>query len=464
MAGTSMFGILSDRTFRHLFGAQVLSLLGSGLATVALALLAYDLAEGSAGLVLGTAFAIKMIAYVGISPLAGVLAGHFPRRGLLVTLDVCRGALVILLPFVTEVWHVYVLVFLFQSCSAAFTPTFQATIPDVLTDERAYTRALSLSRMAYDLESLLSPALAALLLMFIGFHWLFLGTSLGFLVSALLVLSVSLPRPETAGQVTRRLSDRLMRGARIYLATPRLRGLFALSLAVAAAGSMVIVNTVVLVRERLDGNEEMVAVFLAAYGAGSMMVALTLPGLLERVDERRAMLAGAFIAVAGLSGAVVISGVPDGLLIWAVLGAGTALILTPSGRLLARSSHAEDRPALYAAHFAMSHACWLLAYPLAGWLGLYRGLSETFLLMAVLAAVAALLALRQWPAGDPRVIEHEHGEMRHAHAHVHDEHHQHDHDGWEGPEPHVHEHRHAAVRHSHVYVIDDHHPEWARGF
>ena len=68
------------------------------------------------------------------------------------------------LPFVDQVWQVYVLIFLLQSASAAFTPTFQATIPDVLPDEEDYTRALSLSRLAYDLESLLSPTLAAALL------------------------------------------------------------------------------------------------------------------------------------------------------------------------------------------------------------------------------------------------------------------------------------------------------------
>ncbi|WP_280109901.1 hypothetical protein [Azospirillum sp. B506] len=39
------------------------------------------------------------------------------------------------LPFVTEVWQVYVLIFVLQAESAAFTPTFQATIPDVLPDE-----------------------------------------------------------------------------------------------------------------------------------------------------------------------------------------------------------------------------------------------------------------------------------------------------------------------------------------
>ena len=45
-----MFDILSDRTYRHLFLAQVVALLGTGLATVALGLLAFDLAPGQRGL------------------------------------------------------------------------------------------------------------------------------------------------------------------------------------------------------------------------------------------------------------------------------------------------------------------------------------------------------------------------------------------------------------------------------
>ena len=102
------------------------------------------------------------------------------------------------LPFVTEVWQVYLLIFLLQSASAGFTPTFQATIPDVLADERDYTNALSLSRLAYDLESLISPMLAAALLTVISFHSLFAGTVIGFLLSAALVLTVRLPSPKPA--------------------------------------------------------------------------------------------------------------------------------------------------------------------------------------------------------------------------------------------------------------------------
>ena len=48
----------------------MIALIGTGLATVALGLLAFDLAGDNAGMVLGKALAIKMIAYVGVAPVA----------------------------------------------------------------------------------------------------------------------------------------------------------------------------------------------------------------------------------------------------------------------------------------------------------------------------------------------------------------------------------------------------------
>ncbi len=87
-----MIDILKNRTYRHLFLAQVVALVGTGLATVALGLLAYDLAGKNAGAVLGTALAIKMVAYVLVAPLAGAYANRVPRRALLVALDLVRLA------------------------------------------------------------------------------------------------------------------------------------------------------------------------------------------------------------------------------------------------------------------------------------------------------------------------------------------------------------------------------------
>ena len=399
-----MLEILSDRTYRHLFLAQIVALLGTGLATVALGLLAFDLASGDAAMVLGTVFAIKMIAYVGIAPIAGAFADRAPRRTLLVALDLTRAGVALCLPFVTEIWQVYILIFVLQSASAAFTPTFQATIPDVLPEEARYTRALSLSRLAYDLENIASPTLAALLLAVMNYNALFLGTVFGFVASAILVLTVLLPSPKASEP--RGIYDRTTRGIRIYLATPRLRGLLALNLAAASAGAMVLVNSVVLVRGTLGLSESALGWTMLAFGAGSMLAALALPRLLDRVPDRPVMVAGAILMIAvllSLAGEIAILGLewPFLLMAWLLVGFGYSSVLTPSGRLLRRSAHAEDRPALFAAQFALSHACWLVTYPLSGWLMTEYGPITALCSLSILIGISIFLTLMLWANDDP---------------------------------------------------------------
>lgn len=442
-----MISVLANRTYRHLLSAQIIALIGTGLATVALGLLAFDLAGSNAGAVLGTALAIKMVAYIGIAPVVGAYADRLPRRAFLVSMDVVRAAVALCLPFVDQIWQIYVLIFVLQSASAAFTPTFQATIPDVLPKEADYTRALSLSRLAYDMESLLSPIFAAALLTVISFHWLFAGTSIGFVISALFVLSVTLPtspaKPQTGG-----IYARTTRGIRAYLKTPRLRGLLAVTFAAAAASSMVIVNTVVIVREMLGLSQHEVALTLAAYGAGSMLAAFILPRILDRMSDRKVMIYAASLlsVILGSMAAAMTAGIaswPVVLAVWAALGVAYSISVTPSGRLLKRSAGESDRPAIFAAQFALSHAAWLLCYPLAGQIGAIYGQANAFGILALVAALGTIAALMLWPKHDPETLAHDHADLPADH-------------------PHIREGHSGSKAAAHPYVIDDLHPEWPR--
>ena len=437
-----MLSVLADRTYRHLFLAQIVALLGTGLATIALGLLAYDLSGERAGLVLGTIFTIKMVAYVGIAPIAGAFANRWPRRTMLVSLDLVRAAVAVCLPFVSEVWQVYVLIFVLQSASAAFTPTFQATIPDILPEEDRYTRALSLSRLAYDLENIISPLLAAIVLTLVSYHVLFVGTVIGFVGSALLVVSVLLPSPQPTAP--RGIYDRTTRGMRIYLATPRLRGLLSLNLAAAAAGAMVLVNTVVLVRADLGLGDTQVAIALGAFGSGSMLAALLLPRLLDNRPDRPVMIGGASVLVVSMLALSLTTLVYEThwtplLLGWFIIGIGYSAVLTPSGRLLKRSAHPEDRPAVYAAQFALSHACWLVTYPLAGWLITVSGPTVAFATLALLAGIGMISGIALWPEEGSDSLKHSHDDLPSDHPHVQD-----------------------GRTHSHSIIIDDYHQHWPR--
>ena len=112
---------------------------------------------------------------------------------------------------------------------------------------------------------------------------------------------------------------------------------------------------------------------------------------------------------------------------------------TPTGRLLRRSAQAEDRPALFAAQFALSHACWLLTYPLAGWLGRAAGIPTTLGVLGLVTLLGFVLAALLWPAHDPEEIEHAHPDLPPDHPHLR-EHHGHG--------------------HAHAFTIDDLHRRW----
>ncbi|MDI2128501.1 MFS transporter [Yinghuangia seranimata] len=442
-----MLAVLRNRTYRLLFTAQVIALVGTGLATVALGLLAYDIAGADAGSVLGTALAIKMAAYVAIAPAVGALADRVPRRALMVGADLIRAAVALSLPFVDQVWQVYVLVFLLQSASAAFTPTFQAVIPDVLPEERDYTRALSLSRLAYDMESLFSPALAAALLALISYNWLFLGTVAGFAASALLVVSAVLPKPAAAPR-GEGVYAKATAGARIFFSTPRLRALLLLNLAVAAAGAMVTVNTVVYVRSELGLAAGSVALALGAYGAGSMAVALLLPRTLDRVSDRTVMLRGALLLPLVFAALAAITLTPSAswrwpalLATWAAFGAAASMVLTPTGRVIRRSAPRPMLTQAFAAQFSLSHMAWLVTYPLAGWLGATAGLPYTVAVLGTTALAASVTATHLWPQ-DPPPIPHIHTDLAADHPHL----------GDAVPVTH-------GWRHTHVTTLDDLHPE-----
>ena len=279
----------------------------------------------------------------------------------------------------------------------------------------------------------------------ISFHWLFAGTSVGFVISAMLVVSSVLPHREAAKPIVESVWSKTTRGARIYLKTPRLIGLLTVTLAAAAGSAMVIVNTVVIVKG-MGRSQEDVALALAAYGGGSMLAALMLPRVLRSISDRSVMITGAFSLAATLSvfatmtlGAAGEIAWPFLLVGWLVLGVTFSLSVTPGGRLLRRSSNEGDRPALFAAQFALSHVCWLVAYPVAGLIGASSGMGGAFLALAAIAAIGATSALWRWPKIDPGQIAHEHPELPSDHPHVIE---------------------HGGRGHSHDFVIDELHRNW----
>jgi MFS family permease len=184
-----------------------------------------------------------------------------------------------------------------------------------------------------------------------------------------------------------------------------------------------------------------VALAFAAFGAGSMLAALLLPRLLTRAPDRTVMIGGAGLMLAAVAAVPLVGTFAPLAALWAVIGFGFALTQTPIGRIISRSARAADRGAVFAAQFALSHACWLVTYPLAGWIGAGAGLSASALTLAAVGASGLVAVLRLWPARDPEVVVHDHSDLPPDHPHL----------------------RAHGTAHAHALVIDDLHRRWPKG-
>lgn len=160
------FGSLEFPQFRVLWFGMLFSIGAMQIDLVARAWLAYDL-SGS-GLALGIVTASRGLPQLILAPFGGVAADRFDKRRLLVYSQSAVFALasvnaLLVVTGVVEVWHLAVLGLL-QGFTTPFTmPTRTALVPDLVPEDQI-PNALALESTGRNINRIVSPALAGVLL------------------------------------------------------------------------------------------------------------------------------------------------------------------------------------------------------------------------------------------------------------------------------------------------------------
>jgi len=374
--------------YLRLFSAQIISLIGTGISSICLTLIAYDLAGEDAGIVLSIIFSIKILTYIFLAPVFSTFAHKFRKRQTLVTLDIIRALILLSLPFVTDIWQVYLLMFIINACSAWFTPQFQSVLPLILPNKTQYIKALSLSRLAFDLEQIASPILTALLLTSINFKFLFMFDSATFVISAIFILLCTFPNTK---QLTTKKSlnfYQLTKTIRDYLGKPKLKALWFAYLAVASASAMVLVNTVTYVHQILNGGDKQTAFAMMAVGFGSIFIALNLPLWLKKHKPQQFHWTGMVTISVALTLGIFTPGWFGYIAICLLLGIGMSCIQTTSGLIITENCSEEESSQYFAAHFSLTHFWWLIAYLTAGVSASVIGIGYSYLCMDILSLMS----------------------------------------------------------------------------
>lgn len=454
----NLFRSFRNPVFTKLYAAQTISLLGDALTWIGLALVAFEVAGKQSAVVLSSALTLRVTAFVLLAPLAGAIADRFDRKTIMVATHIVRMVIVGLLPFVTQVWQIYLLVFSLNIFNAFFTPTYQATIP-LVTGEDDYPQAIALSNATYQLLSVLGPGIAGSIAALIGARQVFFLDALSFLLAGVLILTLP-------GRVRVEPSQSSNRGGRtwddIKIGTTSLfhdayirYGLF-MQLVASITGAQILVNTVGYVQGILQLGDVEYGWVMAAFGIGATASAVVIGTIGQGWSRTAIILAGVVILTTALLPASY-ANLPWLMFLWLLAGIGQNCVNLSTQTLIADRIPTDSQGRVYGAHFAWSHLWWMISYPLAGWLG--SNFTEFQFLSGGLVGFGVLVIVQISFAANLHNHEHIHYPVCHEHEHIHDEHHQHEHEvGILLTEPHTHLHEHPMIlTHSHPHRHDIHH-------
>ncbi len=274
-ASGGKFGALTYYDFKLVFFGQCISAVGSWMQMVTLGWLVYDLTGSSfyLGLV-GLARAIPALVFTLVG---GAAADRYNRRLIVgvanAIVTVCAFVLGILcLTHTVAVWHIIVIAFITGVAFSFEVPSRQALISSIVPP-RDVVGALGLMSVAFNTAQVIGPAIAALLIDWVGEGPVFVIN--GFAYSAVVMAAIMM---HTAGQGPARsggsIVGSLLEGLRYVRRTPEL---FALVISMAAVSFLARPFGQLMpafARDVLDVGASGLGALNSAAGAGALLGAV----------------------------------------------------------------------------------------------------------------------------------------------------------------------------------------------
>jgi len=189
------FGPLSERGFRLLFCGQLVSLLGSAIAPVALAFAVLQLTGRATDL--GIVLAFRTIPQVLFLLVGGVLADRLRRHRVMVVTNVVSAAsqgmlAVLLLTGAAALWQLAALAAVNGVAVAFFFPASTGIVPQLVRPDRLQS-ANALLRLARNASQVGGAAAGGLLVAATSPGWGIAADAASYLLSAIILLSLRLP-------------------------------------------------------------------------------------------------------------------------------------------------------------------------------------------------------------------------------------------------------------------------------
>jgi MFS family permease len=279
---SSYRALLSVPGYPELLAAQAISRVGDSIHYIALVALIFSL-TGS-GLAVSGAVVFEALPVLAFGALAGAVVDRLPRRRVMITADVVRAGLAVLMSQASAVPAIYALAFGLALGGVFHGPAYQSLVPAVVP-AHILGRANALSWSSVQSAHVLGAAAGGATIALVGASGAFLLNAATFALSATLLLRVREPASAAATVRQTRLRTEARQGIAVIRADRFIRRLMLVQLlavlSVGGTGALL----VVLAAEQLGVDEADFGLLVAAIGVGAILGPLLFGRLVDRVDS-----------------------------------------------------------------------------------------------------------------------------------------------------------------------------------
>jgi MFS family permease len=333
--------VFAIREFRTLWWAQAVSYIGDQIAQVAIAVLVY--AKTGSPWLTALAYALTYLPPILGGPLLAGLTDSFPRRQVMITLDLVRGGLVELMAVPSvPLAGTCVLLCVTVLLGPPFSAARSALLPQILPREQLAVGS-TVGNMTFQVSQVAGFLAGGILVATVGTYRSLALNALSFCLSAALITGWVRPRPYSAEAPARPLLHTISRDVLLIFRRPAARTLVLFGW---LAGFAVVPEGLAVPYARtLGGGPLTVGLLMCAAPAGTVAGALVLERL-SRPDERLRMIGVlAMLSCAPLIASLLRPPLPVLLLLLMLAGAGGAYQLTAARAFVAALPNGQRGPA-----------------------------------------------------------------------------------------------------------------------
>ena len=299
--------LLGTRDFGCLWAGQVVSQIGDGLSKVALLWFVYEM-TGSA-LKMTAIGLLQTIPPLVFGPLIGVYLDRLPKKAVMITVDLLRTLMVLLIPVfyafdMLTLERLYVLVFLVSIVSTVFGPALSSSVP-LIVQRSQLTTANAFLQSTTNIGVLLGPAMSGLGIALIGAQNVLYVNAGTFFVSALFLLPIRVRHTRVSGDlkaVSTPIIQDMMVGFRfVFLQQRVVFGLMITAVLYNLAISAFVFLLPVVAKELLQVGPMELGWLWSALGIGMLGASIWLARIPQGTFQDRVGRIGRSLAIGGLA-------------------------------------------------------------------------------------------------------------------------------------------------------------------